>query len=139
MKKFLIMVLMVSYSLVGIGQEIVKDYSKIENLPTISLSQDTTITVDISEAQFYFDSQFIWDGLDAIDGAVEVQTSNLASGENFVTLTDWAELKLNTSSGNSKIISWDRATSCKRIRWKISHGSNTTGTIDVYINLVRKR
>ncbi len=114
-----------------------KNYSRTDNVPTLTLSSDNSYTVDVSDGSYYLDSEFVWSGLNASDATIQVQTSSTLEGENFVDFSSLSPLELKNGTSRGKIVDWSYPITTKRVRWKVYHGSVTSGTLTVYINVVR--
>ena len=138
-KLFLAVVLLTCFGLAASAQYLEKNYSRIENLSDYTMSADTAYTIDISDGSYYLDSEFVWSGLDATDATIQVQTSSTLTGENFVDFSNLGPLELNSASSLGKIVDWTYPITTKRVRWKVLHGSNTTGTLKTYIHVVKYR
>lgn len=139
MKKLLIVLMVLFLSIGAMAQDIWIDYSKVKNLPVYIMDADTSITIDVSEARYFIDSQYIWDSFDATDGYVRLQTSSTMTGENFVNFSPIDSLAFDAASGNKKLINWSYPTNCKRIRFFIESGANSVGNLYIYIILTRQR
>lgn len=134
MKKILIILLVIFYSSIY-AQQISVNFNKLQDLSTYTMDGDTSYTFTISD-QYYTTAQFVWAGLDQTDGSVKMQIS--LDGTNFVDHPS-DSLLFNSAAGSGFIRDLSLGVAEKKLRFAVNSGTNTTGTLKLYVNLVVKR
>lgn len=134
MKKILLIILMLA-SAPLIGQSLYTNGGFTKSIDSLSLAADTAYYMLLPKASF-ISAQFVWTGATATDAEIVPMMSD--DGVNYHYFPDADSLAISTAAGNGIIRNASNATVERYFKFEIKHGTNTAGTLKLYVNIFHR-